>query len=183
MTGKSAANTYLYAKSADGRTAKCLLKIIDPGTLSINYTEKTVYLGQSFTFTARNTGILKPTWSVGNTAVAKVDSNGKVTPLKAGNTYLYVKTEDGRSAKCLLKIVDSSQLSITYTEKTIKVGSSFQFTAKNPAGQTVTWRVGNTSVAVVTSNGKVTGRKEGNTWLYASTPDGREAKCLLKIVA
>ncbi|MBR2751889.1 MAG: Ig-like domain-containing protein [Clostridiales bacterium] len=183
VTGKSAANTYLYAKSADGRTAKCLLKIIDPGTLSINYTEKTVYLGQSFTFTARNTGILKPTWSVGNTAVAKVDSNGKVTPLKAGNTYLYVKTEDGRSAKCLLKIVDSSQLSITYTEKTIKVGSSFQFTAKNPAGQTVTWRVGNTSVAVVTSNGKVTGRKAGNTWLYASTPDGREAKCLLKIVA
>ncbi len=183
VTGKKAANTYLYAKSADGRVAKCLLKVIDPGTLGINYTEKTVYLGQSFKFTAKNAGILPVTWSVGNTAVAKVDSNGKVTPVSVGNTYLYAKTADGRVAKCLVKVVDPGPLNIRYTEKTIKVGSSFQFAAKNPAGQTVTWRVGNTAVATVDANGNVTGKKAANTWLYASTPDGRETKCLIKVVA
>ncbi len=183
VTAKSAANTYLYAKSADGRVAKCLLKVVDPGPLGINYTEKTVYLGQNFTFTAKNAGILTPTWSVGNTAIAKVDSNGKVTSVSAGNTYLYVKTDDGRSARCLVKVVDPGPLSITYTEKTIKVGSSFHFSAKNPAGQTVSWRVGNTAVATVDANGNVTGKSVANTWLYASTPDGREVKCLIKVVS
>ena len=182
VTGKSAGNTWLYAKTADGRSAKCLLKVIDPGTLGINYTEKTVYLGQSFMFAAKNAGILSVTWSVGNTAVAKVDSNGKVTPVSVGNTYLYAKTADGRSAKCLIKVVDPGPLNITYTEKTIKVGATFHFAAKNPAGQTVTWKVGNTAVATVDENGIVTGKSVGNTWLYASTPDGREVKCLLRIV-
>ncbi len=183
VTGKKTANTYLYAKSADGRVAKCLVKVIDPGKLGINYTEKTVYLGQSFTFTAKNKGILSVNWSVGNTAVATVDSTGKVTVKSVGNTYLYAKTEDGRSASCLVKVVDPGPLSITYTEKTIKVGATFQFTAKNPAGQTVSWKVGNTSVATVDASGKVTGKSVANTWLYASTPDGREVRCLLKIVA
>ncbi len=183
VTGKSAANTYLYAKSADGRVAKCLVKVIDPGTLGINYTEKTVYIGQTFTFTAKNKGILSVTWSVGNTAVAKVDSNGKVTPVSVGNTYLYAKTADGRSARCLVKVVDPGPLSIRYTEKTIKVGSSFKFTATNTAGQTVSWRVGNSAVATVDASGNVTGKSVANTYLYAKTPDGREVRCLLKIVA
>ena len=184
VTAKKAANTYLYAKTADGRVAKCLLKVVDPGTLGINYTEKTVYLGQNFTFTAKNVGILSVTWSVGNTSIAKVDSaSGKVTPVSVGNTYLYAKTADGRSARCLIKVVDPGPLSIRYSEKTIKVGASFQFTATNPAGQKVTWRVGNTAVATVDANGKVTGKKAANTWLYATTPDGRETKCLIKVVA
>ncbi len=184
VTGKSAANTYLYAKSADGRTAKCLVKVIDPGTLGINYTEKTIFLGQSFTFTAKNAGILKPTWSVGNTAIATVNSStGKVTSVSEGNTYLYVKTADGRSARCLVKVVDPGPLNIRYSEKTIKVGATFKFTCSNPAGQTVTWKVGNTGVATVDANGNVTGKSVGNTWLYARTPDGRTTKCLVKIVA
>ncbi len=184
VTGKSIANTYLYAKSADGRVAKCLLKVVDPGELGINYTVKTIYLGQSYTFTAKNARTFTPTWSVGNTAVAKVDaSSGKVTSVSVGNTYLYAKTADGRVAKCLVKVVNPGPLNITYTEKTIKVGATFHFAAKNPAGQTVTWRVGNTAVATVDANGNVTGKKAANTWLYASTPDGREVKCLIKVVA
>ncbi len=183
VSAKSVGNTYLYARSADGREAKCLLKIVDPGKLGINYTEKTIYLGQSFVFTAKNAGILTPVWSVGNTSIAKVDENGKVTALSVGNTYLYAKTEDGRSAKCLIKVVDPGPLNITYTEKTIKVNQTFQFICKNPAGQDVTWSVGNTSVATVDTNGRVTGVSVGNTYLYAKTSDGRTAKCLLKIVA
>ena len=184
VTAKSIANTYLYAKSADGRTAKCLLKVVDPGTLGINYTEKTVYLGQTFTFTAKNARVFTPVWSVGNTAIAKVDSaSGKVTPVSVGNTYLYVKTSDGRSARCLVKVVDPGPLSIRYTEKTIKVGSSFKFTATNTAGQTVSWRVGNSAVATVDASGNVTGKSVANTYLYAKTPDGREVRCLLRIVA
>ena len=184
VTAKRIANTYLYAKSADGRSAKCLLKVVDPGELGINYTEKTIFLGQSFTFTAKNARVFTPTWSVGNTAVAKVNATtGKVTSVSVGNTYLYVKTADGRSARCLIKVVDPGPLNIRYSEKTIKVGATFKFTCSNPAGQTVTWRVGNTAVATVDANGNVTGKKAANTWLYASTPDGRETKCLLKIVA
>lgn len=188
VTGKSAGNTWLYAKSADGREAKCLLRVIDPGTLAVCYTEKTIYLGESFTFYAQNTGILiNPTWSIGNTAVANIDGYDSITspgaPVKAvgvGNTYLTVTTEDGRTAKCLVKVV-RGQLSITFTEKTLKEGDAFVFEAKHTAGQKVSWRVGNTSIATVSEDGYVKAKSLGNTYLYASTPDGQEVRCLLKI--
>ena len=190
VTGKSAGNTWLYAKSADGREAKCLLRIIDPGTLAVCYTEKTIYLGESFTFYAKNTGILiNPTWSIGNTAVATIDGHDSITspgaPVKAvgvGNTYLTVTTEDGRTAKCLVKVV-RGQLSITFTEKTLKEGDAFVFEAKHTAGQKVSWRVGNTSIATVSADGYVKAKLLGNTYLYASTPDGQEVRCLLKITS
>ena len=182
VTAKAPGNTYLTVKSSDGRSTKCLIKVVYP-TLSLKYTEKTVYLNQSFSFTANNACGQKITWRVGNTSIATVDANGKVTGKKAGNTYLYAKSADGREAKCLIKVVDPGPLNIRYTEKTIKVGSSFQFTAKNPAGQTVSWRVGNSAVATVDASGNVTGKSVANTYLYAKTPDGREVRCLIKVVA
>ena len=181
VIAKSVGNTYLYATTPDNRVAKCLLKIVEAKPLSITYTEKTINLGSTFTFSAKNAAGQKLTWSIGNTKIATVDSNGKVTAKAPGNTYLTVKSSDGRSTKCLIK-VPYPELSLRYTEKTVYLNTSFKFTAVNVYDQKLTWRVGNTSIATVDANGKVTGKKAGNTYLYAKSADGRETKCLIKVV-
>ncbi len=177
VTAKKAGNTYLYATTKDGLTSKCLIKVkqsVPAKTLSIRYVDKTIYTGQTFTFTATMTPTnttSKVTWRVGNTSVATVDANGKVTAKKAGNTYLYATTSNGITVKCLLKIkqsVPAKTLSIRYVDKTIYTGQTFKFTATvTPTNTTskVAWRVGNTSIATVDSTGKVTAKKAGNTYL------------------
>ncbi len=176
VTGKAAGNTYLYCKDSSGTEVKCLLKI-KAAPLSIRYAEKTVTVGVPFQFTATG-GTSGYTWRVGNTDKATVDSTGKVTGKAAGNTYLYCKDSAGTEVKCLLKVVVPP--SIRYSEKTISVGASFQFTATGGTGD-YTWRVGNAAIATVDTTGKVTGKAVGNTYLYCQDDLGNEVRCLLKI--
>ncbi len=178
VTGLVAGNTYLYCKDSSGAEVKCLLKIT-VGLLSIRYSEKTVNVGASFQFTVTG-GTGGYTWRVGNAATALVDSTGKVTGKTVGNTYLYCKDSAGTEVKCLLKVVDVP-LSIRYSEKTVAVGASFQFTATGGT-ESYTWRTGNNSIATVSSTGKVTGKAAGNTYLYCKDSAGTEVKCLLKVV-
>ncbi len=178
VTGVAAGNTYLYCKDSAGNEAKCLLKITGE-PLSIRYGSKTLLAGGTFQFTATG-GSGSYTWRVGDTAKATVDSSGKVTGKSAGNTYLYCKDSAGAEVKCLLKVV--APVSIRYSEKTVHVGSTFQFEATGGSGS-YTWRTGNTSVATVDATGKVTGKAAGNTYLYCRDSYGNEVKCLLKIKA
>ncbi len=49
------------------------------------------------------------------------------------------------------------------------------------ASQAVTWRTGNSKVATVDKNGKVTAKSVGNTWLYAKTSNGKEVRVLISV--
>ena len=186
VTAKSNGNTYLYAKALDGRTAKCLLKISDPAALSIGgYTEKSIKIGQPYTFTVTNDYGQKITWSVGNSTVAKVDADGVVTGLYPGNTYLYAEAADGRSVKCLLK-VRGLPVAFKYTEITIVQGNTRAIQILNAGLLKATWRVGNTSVAIVWARSNnscvVAAETPGNTWLYASVGKREEVRCLVRVV-
>ncbi len=178
VTCISEGNTYLYCKDSLGTEVKCLLKITKP--LSIKYSEKSLKIGETFQFTATG-GKSAYTWRIGNTAIAAVDSTGKVTGITAGNTYLYCKDSSGKEVKCLLKIT-ASALSIRYSEKGLKIGDSFQFAATG-GKYGYTWRVGNSSVATVDTSGKVTAKSGGNTYLYCKDSAGVEVKCLLKVTS
>ncbi len=179
VTGKSVGNTYLYCTDSAGTEVKCQLKIT-AAPLSIHYSEKTVKVNENFQFAATG-GTGGYSWRTGNASVATVDNSGKVTGKAAGNTYLYCKDSAGTEVKCLLKIT-VDPLSIRYSEKTVKAGESFQFTATGGTGG-YTWRTGNASVATVDNSGKVTGKAAGNTYLYCKDSSGVEVKCLLKVIA
>ena len=49
VTSKNIGNTYLYAGLPNGATIKCLVKVVYP-TLKIRYTEKTLHINQTFSF-------------------------------------------------------------------------------------------------------------------------------------
>ena len=89
-------------------------------SVSVRYTSKTVYVNDTFGFTTTvtpsNATNQTITYKTGNTEVATVDAEGKVTGVGVGNTYLYATASNGVSTKCLIKVVDGSVRSIQRME-------------------------------------------------------------------
>ncbi len=189
VTPVAQGNTYLYIKSNDGNIYKCLLKISD--SISIDETKISLYTGEKYTLKpVIAPSVTSISYSTGNAAVAKVNSDGILTAVSSGNTYVYAKASNGRTAKCLVTVMSSvpvTSVSVRYTSKTIQVKDSFQFTVTvtpaNATNQTVTYKTGNTKIATVDTKGKVTGVSVGNTYLYATSSNGVSTKCLIKVIA
>lgn len=122
VTGKSSGKTYVYLKVGNLPEKKCLLTVETsvPITSITMPSEKTMLAGGS-TYEAKptinpenaNAGI---TWSIGNTAVAVVDSRGVVTAKSAGNTWL-TATSGNAQAKTLIRVLAKSGF-VTIDDKT-----------------------------------------------------------------
>ena len=70
------------------------------------------------------------TWSSSNTAVATVNSSGKVTAVKVGTTTITVTTEDGgKTATCEVTVVSPDTLVVGYSEFSSKFSPFFSKTA------------------------------------------------------
>lgn len=74
------------------------------GTLTLNRTDFTLTMGQTFTIKA--TGADSVTWSIGNTDVATISEDGLVTPVAAGQTTVTCTASDGQTATCIVRIKD-----------------------------------------------------------------------------
>ena len=132
------------------------------------------------------------TWLSSNTAVATVDSNGKVVGVKAGRAIITVTTVDGsKMATCTvtvksLPIVKVTKVSLNKKTISINVGDNEllipTFSPTTATNQKVTWKSSKTSVATVDLNGKVTGLKSGTATITVTTVDGkRTATCKVTV--
>jgi uncharacterized protein YjdB len=101
-----------------------------------------------------------------------------------------ISKDDTRTMKLDALDIDSNGYLLSYDESisldksTLNLieGSSDELTATTtPAGAQVTWTSDNTSVATVDSTGKVTGVKEGNCTITATTVDGLTATCTVTV--
>lgn len=91
----------------------------------------------------------KVTWTSAAKSVAKVDKNGKITALKAGNAVIKAKV-GSKVLKCKVSV-----LSFDSSPFTLKgVGSSRKLKVSN--GKKTRWVSRNTNVATVDSTGRVT---------------------------
>ena len=164
----------------------------------MNPTSETIKVDETFTIVATvspsNAGNKKVTWKSSNTSVATVDTNGKVTGIKAGTSTITCTTADGgKTATCSVKIEAAADIlptSVTLnpTSKTVKVGEIFTVTPtvlpSNATNKNVTWKSSNTSVATVDSNGKITGVKAGTSTVTCTTVAGNKtATCSVKVEA
>ncbi len=156
-----------------------------------NYTE-TIKVGQKITLKP----VISPTnaettltWS-SNSTVATVTQDGVVEGIKVGEAKITVTTSNGKSAFCYVKVeantIEATGISVLPEVKTIKVGESFtaNYTLEpSNATTTVTWYSDDTSIATVTSSGKVTGVKAGTTYINAKTANGKEDWCKVTVEA
>ena len=117
------------------------------------------------------------TWSSNNTGAAMVSPGGLVTGVGVGNATITATSEgiDGTSEITVL-FVPVASVDVSPASATIAPGASTQLTAQprdgggNPlAGRVVTWSSSNTGVAMVGSDGLVTGVGVGTATITATS--------------
>lgn len=120
-----------------------------------------------------NTTNQKLTWTIEDSSIATVNSSGEITAKSAGTTTVWVSTENGKVASCIVNVkVLTVKLRISPNTITLKEGQSIQLkTVILPVDSTekVTWRSTNSKIAKVDQIGKVTALKSGETTIYATT--------------
>lgn len=131
------------------------------------------------------------TWSSADTSIATVDSNGKITGIKAGSTVIYAKSSrTGMQAQCVVIVsaqsTNATGISLSQTNATIETGMSLALQASlvpSNATSTVSWVSSMPSVASVDQNGKVTGVAMGTAVITATTSNGLTATCVVTVAA
>ena len=90
-------------------------------------------------------------WSVGNTAIARVNENGIVTGLQLGTTTLTVTAADGGATRTVpLKITLIVTATNAGTQGTANATTNFgQYIAEGPSGTDKRWHAGYTGTATI----------------------------------
>lgn len=106
-------------------------------------------------------------WTSKNKKVAVVNSKGKVTAKKNGNTYITCKAGK-KTLKCKVRVF-TARMSVS--KKTIYVKNNYRLKVK---GYRVSgWKSSNNKIATVSKSGVVTGKKAGVAKIYAYVGNSR----------
>lgn len=128
-------------------------------------------------------------WSSSNTSVASVSKNGVISAISIGTATISVRSKDGTlSASGKITVTSENpitRLSLNASKKTLKKGKSFQIKAilkpKNATIKKLRYSSSKSSIAKVTSKGKIIARKKGSCIITVKTTDGTNIKKTIKI--
>ncbi len=112
------------------------------------------------------------TWTSSNATVATVDSNGIVTALKPGNTVVTASSKEKSYSESIniLVLEDATDYRLAVD---LKVGKKCRVSIDDCTDTTkVTWTSMDSTIATVTSKGKVNAVSEGLTIVTATDADG-----------
>ena len=175
VTGKKAGTVTITAK-AFGKSVTKTIKVVEP---SLKVTGSTsLYRGKTTTLKATTSYSTKVTWTSSKPSIATVSSNGVVTGKKAGTVTITAKAF-GKSVTKTIKVVEPS-LKVTgstslYRGKTTTLKATTSYSTK------VTWTSSKPSIATVSSNGVVTGKKAGTVTITAKA-FGKSVTKSIKVV-
>lgn len=142
---------------------------------SINKRKVTLCTGQSVQLKVNGTK-RKPKWYSNNKKVAIVNQSGKVTAKGNGSAIITAKIGKA-SYKCSFRVESPK---INKTSISLYKGKTYQLKMLN-TNQKYKWFSKNRSIATVASNGKVTGKKTGTTYIYAKSASGKTFRCNVAI--
>jgi len=115
-----------------------------------------------------------------------VDENGLVTAKKGGQATITVTTHNGLTASCNVNVyVQPKKVSLNAKKLKLNANDGFQLVAKltkNSISQ-ITWSSDNPGVASVDENGLVAAMGPGKATIYATTTNGKTAKCKVTVSA
>ena len=189
ITAKKAGTVTITIKSYNGLKATCVVTVRPaPTGMTLNATKRSMAVGESYAlkpvFTPSNAGSIM-TWKSANSAIAKVDSNGKVTAVKAGSVVITATSANGKKASCTVT-VSAAALSVFANGIQLGVGSSFTLPLVDENGVAAvgsrSWKSGNTAVATVDANGKVTAVKTGSAVITVTMFNGVTRSCTVNVI-
>ena len=128
-------------------------------------------------------------WESSNTSIVSVDGKGKIYAHKAGTATITVKTNNGKSATCTVKVsnVSAGKITLDKTKATMRVGKTLTLkatiTPANTTDKKVTWKSSDKKIATVSSSGKITAKNTGKVTITATTSNGKKATCTVTVKA
>lgn len=195
VTGVSAGSTLVIVKTKSGDIAYLYVNVYDKAKgMTLNYSDKTVAKGKTFTlkpiFTPSNVTNKKVTWKSLKTSVATISDKGKVKGIRGGSAIITAVSDDGGyMATCLVTVVQPvSKVKLNYSSYKLGIGKTVGLkatvTSNSSSNSKVKWTSSNTSVASVSSSGKVKGKKLGTCTITARATDGsgKKATCKIRVV-
>ncbi len=179
--------------ATNDKTATCLVAVntIAVDGIAISDTSMTLNKGSwkqlSAVITPTNAANPAVTWSSSNTAVATVDSTGKVTAVGIpsgadyGEAIITAQTSNASVyATCSVKVISAiliTSLTLNKSELALNVGDEETLTVtgtpSNATNKTLVWKSSNPDVASV-SAGKVIAASKGTAVITATATDGSD---------
>ena len=197
ITGVAAGGAIITCTATDGSnistTCNVTVTTVPLTSVALNNTSLSVEKGNTATLVATvsptNASNKAVKWSSSNTAVATIDSNGKITGVAYGTAVITCTTSDGnKSATCNVTVV-TYVTNVKLNNTTLKLEQAktstliATVTPTNASNKKVTWSSNDTSVATVDSKGKITAVLAGiaNITCTANDGSGKSATCTLTV--
>lgn len=196
VIAKSYGKARIMATSEDGGfTDICEFDVYEHATdVSLSSSALKMKIGEKQTLTAtimpegKTDGQIE--WSSSDTDIAEVDAEGVVKTKAKGKATITVTTVDGRhTASCEIQVYQPvTSLNLNNETLTLKTGETQQLIASiSPSdadNKNVIWSSENENVASVDKEGRVTGVKSGQVWIYAESEDDETIKagCYVTVI-
>ncbi len=180
VTAMSVGKANVTATSHNGIAATCEVTVIPVVATGLQMSDESMTLTPdaskklTVTIQPENTTDRSVTWKSSNTAVAEVDSEGKVTALSVGTATITATSHNGLTATCDVTVepVEATAIELSHTVVIMDYADKVTLTAtvlpENATDKTVTWESSNTAVAKVDSDGNVTAVAAGTATITAT---------------
>lgn len=184
VKAKRKGTTVITAKTKDGGpSASCTVNVVILAEkITISNTSVRIEAGKrkalSYTLSPTNLSDKTVKWKSSNKKIVRVSQEGIFRALKPGTATITVTSGDGEvRAKCKVTVIQQpTGVEVTAEKKSVRVGGEVKVTAKvlpeNASDKSVTWSSSDTSIAVVDSEGIVTGLKAGKVKITATVKGG-----------
>lgn len=186
VTAKGAGSATITCKTKDGSGLKktCTVTVVKPvSSITLSSTSVSLWVGNTKTLTATispSSATNKTvTWKSSDTKVATVSSSGKITAVASGSCTITCTAADGLGAKSTCSVIVKQQVkSITLNSSadTLWVGGTKTLKAtvspSSALNTEVKWSSSDTSIAGVSSSGKITAYAKGSCVITCTAADG-----------
>ncbi|MGN0468441.1 MAG: Ig-like domain-containing protein [Acutalibacteraceae bacterium] len=195
--GKGTATITCTTKDSS-KKATCTItvkKATDVTGIKTNVSSKSIYIGSKYQLTATvlptNATYKTVSWKSENSKIATVDSNGLVTGVSKGTTYIVCRSKDNTTVSARIKInvlIRATGMKISPSSASVYKDATKTltavFTPSGAYGKEVKWKSLDKSIATINSKGVVKGVKVGKTTIVCTTVDGKlTAKCTVTVKA
>ncbi len=159
-------------------------------SVSFNKTTLQMQVGGSETLTAtvlpENATHKELEWISSNSNFVTVN-NGVLEALMPGTATITAKTSNGKKAECEVTVTGIGVTNVTLNKQQIELEIDGEETLiagvlpENATDKTITWTSSDDTIASVSENGLVKGKKAGTATITATAVGGKNAKCQVTV--
>ncbi len=190
ITARRTGRAVIRVRTAKGGIASCTVSVkAAPSRVSLNSSSVVVGKGESLGFKAilpANTASSAIVFSVDNPRIATCDSKtGVITGRKRGSTILRVKTFNGKTASCKIRVTgEPTSVSLNSSNLCLGAGESFALDVRLPsltASHSMIFRSSNTKVLSCDQRGRITALSPGTATVSVRLYNGLKASCTVTV--